>query len=307
MIQPRAHQSLSEYLTVGEAAEFLGVSPWTLRNWDKTGKLKPRRHPKNGYRIYRHEDLAAILAPQQGGPNDGEWDESEHFVQFYENDDYLTDSVSGYIGATLGAGGGAVVVATPSHRQEIHKKLNDRGVGRLAEGQYIEMDAQETLEKFMVAGQPDPARFNDVIGEVLTQAVKGRTRVCAFGEMVALLCDDGNRDAAIRLEELWNELAKTHSFSLFCAYPIRAFSDSHDAAPLDDICKCHSRVIPSESYAALSNSNAQLRAIAQLQQKAQSLEADLEAVQVHAEIEVGTDRERVPVAEDVAVPGGRCR
>src|SRR5690242_16822964 len=46
--QNRSSQKLKEYLTVGEAAEFLGVSPWTLRNWDRAGKLRPRRHPKNG-------------------------------------------------------------------------------------------------------------------------------------------------------------------------------------------------------------------------------------------------------------------
>ena len=47
-MQTPAERSLAEYLTVGEAAEFLGVSPWTLRNWDRAGKLKTLRHPKNG-------------------------------------------------------------------------------------------------------------------------------------------------------------------------------------------------------------------------------------------------------------------
>jgi len=39
-------------LTVGEAAAFLGVSPSTLRNWDRAGRLKAGRHPINGYRLY---------------------------------------------------------------------------------------------------------------------------------------------------------------------------------------------------------------------------------------------------------------
>jgi DNA (cytosine-5)-methyltransferase 1 len=55
-------QKLCEYLTVGEAADLLGVSPGTLRNWDRTGKLKPHRHPVNRYRLYRREDLEALLA-----------------------------------------------------------------------------------------------------------------------------------------------------------------------------------------------------------------------------------------------------
>src|SRR4051812_28460137 len=53
--------NFADCLTIGEAAEFLGVSTATLRNWDRSGKLKPRRHPQNGYRIYLHEDLADVL------------------------------------------------------------------------------------------------------------------------------------------------------------------------------------------------------------------------------------------------------
>ena len=49
------------YLTVKEAAELLGVSPWTLRNWDRSEKLKAIRHPLNGYRLYRREELEALL------------------------------------------------------------------------------------------------------------------------------------------------------------------------------------------------------------------------------------------------------
>src|SRR5262245_15692955 len=110
---PTGSQRLGEYLTVGEAAQFLGVSTWTLRNWDRTGKLTPLRHPKNGYRIYRHEDLEAVLSPDRLGRPNGRlapylnWSEigpREHFVQFYEDQSFLVDSVSGFIGSSLTAG-----------------------------------------------------------------------------------------------------------------------------------------------------------------------------------------------------------
>ena len=52
---------LSQYLTVSEAAENLGVSPSTLRNWDRVGKFKARRHPLNSYRLYLREDLKKLL------------------------------------------------------------------------------------------------------------------------------------------------------------------------------------------------------------------------------------------------------
>ena len=52
---------LNEYLTVKEAAECLGVSASTLRNWDRSGKLRAVRHPANKYRLYRREALESLL------------------------------------------------------------------------------------------------------------------------------------------------------------------------------------------------------------------------------------------------------
>lgn len=53
--------NLAGYLRVGDAARLVGVSRATLRNWDKTGKLRAVRHPMNGYRLYRRKDLESIL------------------------------------------------------------------------------------------------------------------------------------------------------------------------------------------------------------------------------------------------------
>lgn len=53
---------ISDYLTVGLAAEYLGVHPDSLRRWDRAGKLKPRRHPINNFRLYLRRDLDSFLA-----------------------------------------------------------------------------------------------------------------------------------------------------------------------------------------------------------------------------------------------------
>ena len=50
-----------EYLTIKDAAELLGVTPTTLRNWDKSKKLTAHRNPVNGYRLYTVEDVTKIL------------------------------------------------------------------------------------------------------------------------------------------------------------------------------------------------------------------------------------------------------
>jgi DNA-binding transcriptional MerR regulator len=51
---------ISDYLTVREAALFLGVSAATLRNWDNAEKLTATRNPLNGYRLYKRSSLLRI-------------------------------------------------------------------------------------------------------------------------------------------------------------------------------------------------------------------------------------------------------
>jgi len=64
--------NLRDYLRTSEAANFLGVSPGTVRNWDRQGKLRSRRLPHNGYRLFLRSDLEAFLreVERQGEPSD---------------------------------------------------------------------------------------------------------------------------------------------------------------------------------------------------------------------------------------------
>ena len=52
---------LDEYLKIAAAAEYLGVSQNTLRNWEAAGKIKVRRHPMNRYRLFKVSDLDNLL------------------------------------------------------------------------------------------------------------------------------------------------------------------------------------------------------------------------------------------------------
>src|SRR5205814_10487265 len=147
-------------------------------------------------------------------------DHHGHVVQFYSEDEFLVDAISRFVGVSLGAGDAAIVLATKTHREGIARKLKERGLDVASselKGRYFALDAAETLSLFMLDGIPDVVRFRAVIGGVLEQAkaaVGDGARATVFGEMVALLWAAGKRDAAIRLEELWNDLAQTHAFSL---------------------------------------------------------------------------------------------
>ena len=143
-------------------------------------------------------------------------------------------------------------------------------------GQYLYLDANETLARFMVNGWPDLARFDEVIGEALAKVTaEGYPRVRVFGEMVALLWAAGKQNAAICLEQHGNELAKTYGFPILCAYPIGAFSGPAQREPFLEVCSAHSHVLPAENDGSLTSEDERLRAIAQLQQWANSLNAEV--------------------------------
>ena len=220
-------------------------------------------------------DLQMHLAPRSHW---SEANDDDHFVQFYESDGFLLNSLSGFIGSAINNGLPAVVVATKAHRDGLDELMRANSVEvtqALASGKYVALDAAETLSKFMVDGVPEPGRFNEVLGTVIASVTDGRSRVRAFGEMVALLWAEGNHDGALRVEELWNNLQKAHAFSLFCAYPMNAFGSEKFIEPHDGVCTVHSRVLPAESYADLTNYDARLREIARLQQKALALEGEI--------------------------------
>ncbi len=52
---------MSKFITIKDASSILGMSKITLRNWDRSGKLKAHRHPFNNYRIYKLEDIERII------------------------------------------------------------------------------------------------------------------------------------------------------------------------------------------------------------------------------------------------------
>jgi signal transduction histidine kinase len=218
----------------------------------------------------------------------GETGERDHFVQFYEADEFLLDSLSGYVREGLEAGDACVIVARPERREGLEARLRAAGLdvdAARGRGALVMLDAADTLSLFMSDEGPDPRRFDDVIGGVVERASQAGKRVRAFGEMVALLWADGRADDALRLEALWNGLQETREFRLFCAYPLNGFDGESQGAPLAGVCNAHTHVIPAESYTSLPGAGERLRAITELQRKARALEAEIaERKSIEAEL-----------------------
>jgi hypothetical protein len=179
----------------------------------------------------------------------------DHEVTFYDHDGEAIGAIARYVVDGLSAGGRVIVIATEWHVAVLADLLKLRGIdlGReRSEGRYLALDAAETLGLFMVDGSPDRALFTEHIGELIHAAGRDGAVVRAFGEMVALLWDDGNVAAALELEALWNELSNTHAFDLLCAYPTRALG-SATLADIHSVCGQHSDVGPPLRYTAMTD------------------------------------------------------
>jgi PAS domain S-box-containing protein len=224
-----------------------------------------------------HEDRE----PRQGLRSVAPEHKGEHSVQFYREDSVLLEDLNRFIGTALRAGGSAVVVATRVHREGLSRLLNAQGIDVTAaakQGRYIALDAYETLAKFMVNNLPDETLVTKLVSSVLalaTSSAKNGAPPVVFGEMVALLWQDGKTEAAIQLEELWNRLGKVHAFHLRCAYPMSGFNRAELSEPFLRVCEAHSLVVPSAGHSVLKSDHERLQDIANLEQKLEVLTGEV--------------------------------
>jgi hypothetical protein len=175
-------------------------------------------------------------------------------VDFYADDAAFLDNLSDIVGTALKAGGVCLVIAAAPHRQGLAQRLRASGIDlshAVRNSQYLLLDAEATLDKFMVDGSPDRDRFFATFDNLFVQAKASLgpdvAFPVAFGEMVALLWADGKPEAAVRLEQLWNELAGRHAFHLHCAYPRDGFTRGDEDPFFQRICAEHNHIVSSDS------------------------------------------------------------
>ncbi len=228
-----------------------------------------------------------------------------HHLQLYEDDAFLVDAVGAYIATGLSLGQAAIVLATEPHLRSFESAWTARGIDVAAarsSGKLILRDAAELLSGLMIDGWPDAQLFRSAM-EALRKYAAPHPVVRVYGELVDLLWARGLSRAALRVEELWNELAHEHPVALLCAYPLARFVTEEECAAFEEACALHARVLPAEGYPAGDEPAAQLRAIALLQQKARALEAavarrgTVEGALIQREAQL---REQLQRAEEVA-------
>lgn len=185
------------------------------------------------------------LEPGQRPAHWADFRPCEHWLQVFGEDEELMESLVGFVREAERAGEAMVLIATADHRHLLTRLLVADGMdvtAALSDQRLVVLDAETTLDRFLVNGWPDAAAFETVIGALVNRARGSGRRVRAFGEMVGILWERGQGAAVMRLEHLWHVFCQRQEVALFCAYPRRGF-DRGSVDALQAICAAHTRVI----------------------------------------------------------------
>ena len=176
------------------------------------------------------------------------WRKSRHEVGFHLDDESFLDDLTGFVAAAIRAGNVAIVVATESHREQLLPRLQLQRfdlVAAIEQHRYLALDAAATLSMAMVNGRLDRERFLRVAGDLIVSAGKAakreQPRVAIGGECdPPLWAIDG--EAAIQVEQLWNEIAKKYDVDILCAYSLGSVQHRINDDLFQRICAEHSAV-----------------------------------------------------------------
>lgn len=168
----------------------------------------------------------------------------DHCVHIYDDDPAFIDTLEEFAATGLRQGDAVVLVATPAHLAALEQRLAAGGFDVAAarkRDQYIALDAADTMSTFIVDGWPVEALFEEMVNKVLARARRQHRQVRAFGEMVALMWEQGQCGAVVRLEQLWTAKCQREAFALLCAYP-RACFNLRAAGSIAQVFAAHSKV-----------------------------------------------------------------
>jgi DcmR-like sensory protein len=202
-----------------------------------------------------------------------------HAVQFYDDADFLVETVAEFMRHGLDAGHSVLAIATPEHTDGIIERLGrTRVASALDERRLVLADADALLARFMVGGEISVPAFTgtiDLVMRDLPEAAAGGP-LRAFGEMVDRLWQQGLATAALQLEEVWCRLCEERQLSLLCGYAMQNFYRQDESPRFHEVCRLHSHVLPTEKFARQPQSDFdRLREISLLEQRERLLEGEV--------------------------------
>jgi hypothetical protein len=172
-----------------------------------------------------------------------------HEAQFCSDDSLFLDGFTRFIGTALKNGNPAFFIGSASHRISLFERLyaeSQETRAAIRQGRYFALDAGEFLSNVMVSDMPDAGWFLKAVGDLVASAASGadgtHSRVAACGEWAPFLWAEGKADAAIRLEELWNEIAEKYDVDILCGYSLESLRCEEDSYTFRRVCAAHSAV-----------------------------------------------------------------
>jgi DNA-binding NarL/FixJ family response regulator len=236
------------YLVKTDAASELMIAVETVLRGEHFVSARFARHDFIRRATQAHDNLGRNVAGTSPALPRKVQNTRCHEAWFYSDDMIFLETFTEFIGSALKAGNAAVVVATEPHRNSLLARLHGRGLdiaAAIQEGRYIPLDAAETVSAVMVKGLPDRVRFLknavDLI-EAAAKIKKENARVSVCGECAPFLWSQGNAEAAIRLEHLWDEVAKSYDIDVLCGYSLGTFQGGVGSHIFEKICAEHSAV-----------------------------------------------------------------
>jgi hypothetical protein len=173
---------------------------------------------------------------------------ADHVVLFYEQDRFLSECIAGYVREGLAEDRDVLVIATAPHRLAVDALLDRSPPPAGTDARLTTLDARDTLDDLPSNG--GVGRLHDRFAPWLAASNRAGRTPHIYGEMVALLWDDGEFERALQFEAMWNRLGESFSFNMLCGYPMRGFDDHDSTVSFPDVCRQHTAVA-TESYARL--------------------------------------------------------
>jgi hypothetical protein len=169
-----------------------------------------------------------------------------HFAQFHRAPETLTESAFAFLEAGLRRGNSVLIIAPSDRRERLLESLSASQFHPTAlsnSGQLGLMDAGTVMQQFMTNDLPQWGRFRGALMPAISRMQPFGRGNRIYTEMSGMLWQDGNTEAAIRVEELWNALAGSQQFSLYCGYTMDTHSEEAYGGPLEELGRTHSDIL----------------------------------------------------------------
>lgn len=172
----------------------------------------------------------------------------EHIVQIYSDKKDLAETVTYFATQGLNNNEAVLIIARKEHTELFTEHLKKKYIDTedlIMGGQLVFIPAETAKSAILAGDKPVAEYFDRSVGKIVSGTLKKYKKLRIYGEIVDMLAEEGNIQAAIELENYWNQVLEKYDFTLFCAYDkenVKGFGTHENA--VSTICHQHTHIIP---------------------------------------------------------------